>query len=103
MPSRKAAGPSGGGDVGERMAGEGLAPDHGEDADDGRDDRRDRADDGRGVDRAAREEAGLEEEVHAASGRRQGRVVGDVAATSAPGSATTSTRPCSLSTSTWCP
>ena len=49
-----------------------------------------------------REEPGLEEEVHARSGDGQGRVVGDVGA-SAPGSATTRTRPWSLSTSTWWP
>jgi hypothetical protein len=47
------------------MAGERLASDHREDADDSRDDRGDRPDEGRGVDRLTGEEARLEEKVHA--------------------------------------
>ena len=63
-PEVECARTTGRGHVGQRVAGEGLAPDHREDADDGRDDRGHRADHQGRVHRSAREEAGLEEEVH---------------------------------------
>ena len=95
--------PTGGGDVGQRVAGEGLAPDDGEDPDDGRDDGGDGADERRPCaparSRRTRVRRGRARRLRrwSASGGPGCR------GPPGPGSATTSTRPWSLRTSTWWP
>ena len=88
-------------DVGEGVPGEGLAAHDDEDADDRRDDSRDRTDDQRRAHRGADEEAGFERTC-TTSVERERRVLAAMSC-SWPGSATTSTRPWSWSTSTWWP
>ena len=78
QPQEERARSPGGGDISQRVAGKGLAPDYRETADDRRDDGRQGSDERRGLDRAAGEESRLEEKMHATSGDGYGRVVGKV-------------------------
>src|SRR6202021_1818585 len=95
------AGAAGGGDVGQRVAGERLAPGHGEHAHHGRGDRDHRADGQGYVDRPAGEEARLEDVTHY---RMPPASSAATSSSSTPsGAATTKIRPCTRITSTCWP
>src|SRR6266571_48123 len=93
----------GGGDVGQRVAGERLAAGHREHAGHGRGDRDDGADGQRDVHRPAAEEAGLDDVAQETHRITPASSAAASAASMPSGAATTRTRPCTLITSTCWP
>ena len=106
-PDEERPGASGGPDVAEGLAGEGLPADHREHADDPGHDRHQRPDADRDVDRFAVEESGCEERsqemAHERTSASGNAPSCPARSASSPAPATISTRPWTSRTSTWWP